>query len=232
MKTTFALCALFSVSVASAQISYHESNDAGSTLTETAIIPGNPWVLETNPNNSHSGDSYWRLREPSNVSDSVLTTPTFNYTATTTGPVTLDFWHKFGFTDEDFDGGIVEMQINGGSWSNIGGGAFTQNGYVGFISNAFSNPIGGQAAFTGNSPGFITDFSKTNWIESVAVVNNLSVGDSFAFRFRGGSDISVSGNGWMIDDVSVTAAPVPEPATMAVLGIGALGMLRRRRKTA
>ena len=37
--------------------------------------------------------------------------------------------------------------------------------------------------------------------------------------------------GWVthIDNISLTAAPVPEPASMAVLGLGAMALIRRRK---
>lgn len=229
MKIPLALAALAFASVASAQINFFDNHDAGSTFTNTSVSGGNPFILETNAANAHTSDTYWRLREPGSLSESVLTSPTLNYTASTTGPVTLDFWHKFGF-EAGFDGGTVELQLNGGAWNNIGQTAWSLNAYTHTISVNFGSAIGGQRAFSGNSAGFSTTDSTTNWINSVADLGTFSAGDTFAVRFRGASDSSVAGNGWLIDEVRISAAAVPEPATLVALGVGALALLRRRRK--
>ncbi len=51
--------------------------------------------------------------------------------------------------------------------------------------------------------------------------------DKLSFLGTGKSD-SLGG---VVDNVQLkTAAPVPEPASMAILGLGALGFLRKRKQ--
>ncbi|MFW6146536.1 MAG: PEP-CTERM sorting domain-containing protein [Planctomycetota bacterium] len=52
--------------------------------------------------------------------------------------------------------------------------------------------------------------------------------DSMTFALRGTAAPGTLGNGFHIENVEVSN--IPEPATMALLGLGALGVLRRRRR--
>lgn len=62
-----------------------------------------------------------------------------------------------------------------------------------------------------------------SWTEYTLNAVATTNGSEFKFRLY-------DGNAWaLLDDVNVTASPVPEPATMAVLGGGLLLLIRRRR---
>lgn len=73
----------------------------------------------------------------------------------------------------------------------------------------------------GTSP--VTDGNHT--IDSVMLLNGTDtsgVGKTFFFDF-----LALNPDGSVAD---ITPAPIPEPASMAVLGLAAIGMLRRRRR--
>ena len=69
----------------------------------------------------------------------------------------LIFRHSYN-TDAGFDGGVLEIQIGTNAFTDIvtAGGSFASNGYTQVLGNTSGNPIGGRAAWTGNSSGFIT----------------------------------------------------------------------------
>ena len=47
------------------------------------------------------------------------------------------------FLENGFDGGVLEISINGGAYQDIitAGGSFAAGGYTGVISTSFGNPI-------------------------------------------------------------------------------------------
>lgn len=149
--------------------------------------------------------------DPAAVSDKILTTPAVSITVPN---ATITFQHTFSL-ESGFDGGVLEASINNGAWNDVTsgtvGGTFTAGGYTGTIDATFSNPLAGRQAWTGaNAGGFGTYITST--VQFGAALN----GQSVRFRFRMGSDTSVSGTGWRVDNVQVTAgaicclpAPVP-----------------------
>ncbi len=113
----------------------------------------------------------------------------------------LTFRNNFNL-ETTFDGGVLEVSVNGGAFADIvtAGGSFVTGGYTATISTVFSSPIGGRTAWSGNSGGFIT--TTVNLPASAA-------GGMIKFRWRMASDISVSAQGWRIDNMVISDCPQP-----------------------
>ncbi|MFZ9388811.1 MAG: HYR domain-containing protein, partial [Chitinophagaceae bacterium] len=132
------------------------------------------------------------VNDPSAISDKVLETSQF----TPGFGATLTFQNNW-LLENGFDGGVLEISINGGPYVDIitAGGSFLAGGYNGSISNSFGNPLGGRSAWTGSSAGFTTTTVR---------LPNSAAGQNVKLRFRMGSDSSVAGTGWRIDDLSMS----------------------------
>ena len=125
-----------------------------------------------------------------------------DFTLTKSGIFTLTFSHRHSFEAGRYDGGVVEVSINGGSYQRVAASSFTQNGYNGTILADSAIPLAGQLAFLEDSaghPGFITSACK-------AGVGNA--GDVVKIRFMSASDNNTSGNlspqGWEIDSYQIS----------------------------
>lgn len=149
------------------------------------------------------------------VSESILTSPSFVLSAAT--PI-LQFRNSFA-TEQDFDGGVLEIAINGGAFADIlvAGGSFINGGYVSTLDSGGGNPIGGRPAWTGDSSGYITTAVS---LPAAAINQNVQL------RWRFGTDVSVGVIGWRIDTISLEPvatddfgdAPAPYPVTLAENG--------------
>ena len=121
---------------------------------------------------------------------------------TTSGPVEIGFYHRYN-TEANYDGGVVEYSVNGGTTWLDAGPYFTENGYPASIYTAGTNsPIAGRPAFTGNSD---VQFNATGFIHSTI---RLTLGgpQSLLVRFRMTCDAGVAGtgiNGWHVDDIVI-----------------------------
>jgi Zn-dependent metalloprotease len=124
----------------------------------------------------------------------MLTSPSITLPDALLDPVVI-FRHRFN-VEEVWDGGIVELSINGGAWRQAI--SFAHNAYTtGLLPNSISeNPLAGKPAFTGNS---------NVWGQSVIDLSSLvSGGETLRVRFSFGEDLCLGTNdGWTIDSMTV-----------------------------
>jgi hypothetical protein len=125
------------------------------------------------------------------------------------GSVQLQFDHSFGFEFDgggNYDGGVVEMSVNGGAWTDIGASVY--NGTVLNYSGS-SNPLKGRPAFVHNSGGNI----------HTSITQSVAPGSTVQVRFRIGSDSGIGSTGWQVDNIAFSGV-VETPFTQAVADAG------------
>jgi hypothetical protein len=171
------------------------------TAAAQGDLPGNIWghaVIGTNQTFFGKDSSF--------PTDSTFTSPALTVS---TDPFVLSFKHTYSLEASGgllFDGGMIEISLNGGaSWSDVT--AFGVNpGYTGALFVGSDNPLGGRNAYSGVSAGF-----------PALIPVSLNFGTVFAgltvmVRFRIGTDAAASQVGWAIDDIAVsgiTNTPFP-----------------------
>ena len=188
-----------------------ESGAGGWTATGWTLGSG----LGSNPG-AYSGTNYWFAVDAPGPSSDLLTSPVV--TIPDADPLELSFYHRYDM-ETNYDGGIIEIAVNGGTFTYVPGTAITQNGYTGTISTSFQSPIGGLEAFTGN-------YDTGTYFESIVDLSGFAGnGDTVQIQFHQGDDNSVGDDGWYLDDL--TLATIPEPASLLLIGLGALALRRR-----
>jgi hypothetical protein len=166
------------------------------------------------------------------ATSSILTSPAL--TVSSTDPVILSFDHRYSFDYGDgvaWDGGLIQVSVNGGAFTTVANGSFTANGYTG--TNKSDGILSGEEVFGGESP----DYGTPAYITSTATLGAFGAGDTLQIRFVAAwNDYYIgSSPNWVVDNVSVSNVAVPEPqAYAAVFGLATLGWAayRRRRRRA
>lgn len=109
----------------------------------------------------------------------------------------LSFRHNY-YLENTWDGGVLEIKIGGGSWTDIlaAGGTFNSGAYTGTLNSGSGNALANRQAWTGNSGGFLTT--------SVNLPPAAS-GQSIQVRWRCSTDQNTGYTGWYIDTVNVSS---------------------------
>lgn len=120
------------------------------------------------------------------------------------------------FFDPSTAHGIAAGQL--GTLHDLGGGTFTEVSTGTMDSYSFG--VSGAAAT------LLTNAVQGNGVVRVVITQDAGA-DAVAATWAGFSNDTLAG-----PTVTLTAEPVPEPASLAVLGVGALALLRRRKNRA
>ena len=167
------------------------------TASDGLFTPGTNW--------NYVGGTGWVLTGANNL-NTLLTSPSFIAGG---GAVTLQLTHSYNF-ELNWDGGVVELSVNGGAFGLVPGLNFSQNGYVPI---GFNNVV--PNGFTGSSGGTLV---------SSAFLGFIPLGTSYQIQFHANYDSSIvlSGGGpaWTISNITLEddgLAEIPEPGTWSLL---------------
>ena len=175
------------------------ANDGGFTVsTGGATAPDQPWTWD--------GSGAWTCASPggSGPYATYLTSPTV--TVSSAGTVSLTFAHRYSMESVStfYDGGVVQISVNGGDYSTVGATNFTANGYVGLLTG--THALTGLAGFAGTSPGYDTPA----YITSTAYLGTFKAGDTLSIRFAAAWDANTEGTepNWEIDSLKLEVGAV------------------------
>jgi len=165
------------------------------------------WHISTEMN--HSATHSWKCGDTgtaryANHLDAVLVTPAL----TIPNNCQLTFWHwldaeaSIQYPDSAYDGGIVEISVGGGAWTQI----TPQGGYNRYIRRT----SGGGNPYTGPfTPGIPVFSSTIAWSQVTFDLTGYS--GNVQIRFRFGTDNATTKEGWYIDDIQIDAGCAMTP---------------------
>jgi len=182
----------------------------------TGVTVGNFTITDarTQANFSTRASSEWANVSASGVGNSMTLTPSMSFTVSIDDTVEVDLTNlafDYGYFSSAGSNTTIDwnLTLSTGSSSSSSGGDYTHNGVANFQQFGSGNALI-LSGLTG-----LTDTTVTfTWLFDSSKSNNIGVQSHFL------DNIALTG----------TVTPVPEPSTTAILGLGGLALLFRRRK--
>jgi hypothetical protein len=188
-------------------VSLLDENFNGSTLPPGWSTAGSSgaanWVMSSAQ--SHSGSHSAFAQNVGAVSDQRMASPSVTLPNDAVGMfLTFQNWQQVESSSGGcYDGGLLEISTDGGgSWTQVTDAAIQERAYDGNIDTGFSNPLGGSPGWCGDPRDFWERYSidLSGW-----------AGEEVSFRWRFGTDSSVTRYGWHVDSVEVKYCREPLP---------------------
>lgn len=187
----------------------YDDLESGSTQWSSNASGSTSWNLQSA--DANSGSFSWFAVDANSTGEAILSfTPALGISANTQ----LSFIHRYD-TEPSWDGGRVQISIDGGNTYQDLGPHFIENGYNSIIFNSIPG-------FSGNSNGFITSTVDLSSFD----------GQVATIRFVMSCDAAVGGHGWYIDDMFVEELNryVPNIATAKTDEFNTIGVLAQPTK--
>ena len=187
------------------------SDNMESGSAKWILIPGGPvpWHITSTAYAQSATQAWFSFDPPAGKDDMLMTQP---IDLTGAAAASLIFFHTFQ-TEPTYDGGVVEVSVDGGDTFFDIGDDIETGGYNGIINPLTQSPIRGRPAWTGGQLGAM---------QPVVANLNRFAGNPAIIRFRMACDSNTAGQGWYVDDVTVQAsacaAAAPEPGVPAGSG--------------
>jgi hypothetical protein len=176
------------------QVLFDDDIESGTNgWTHDAATGTDSWAISGS--RPFDGLHAWKAVDPSTVADQRLTSPVVSLPADLTG-LSFQFEHYRlieGSGSTCADGGILEVALDGGAFSQVSSGQLLVGPYTGTVSSGSGNPLAGNPAWCGQAGGY----------EPVIVDLSTYAGHDAQFRFRLGSNNTNPREGWYIDAVKV-----------------------------
>jgi hypothetical protein len=182
----------FQIVLGTAQPFFDNMESGPANWTHSAASGSDTWAILADAN-AVTPFRAWHMEDIDGISDQRLVLNPITVPAANNPR--LRFWHTFAF-ERGFDGGVIEISIDGGATYADAGPLILSGNYNGSVSTLYGNPLGGRNAWTGADIGAMTE---------VIVDLTAYAGQQVRFRWRVGTDSSVARPGWSIDDVRITA---------------------------
>lgn len=169
----------------------------GWTTTFSGLQP--PW--KTSAFTPDSGPNCAFTPDNNGIGENALVSPLISVLSANS---LLSFRHYYKFHapatgTNGYDGGVLEIKIGESPWQDViaAGGTFTTGAYNRTLSSRNGNPIGGRAAWSGDSLGYV---------DTAVILPSAAIGQFCRLRWRSGTDESIGSAGWRVDGIVLVDA--------------------------